>query len=62
VKVYSGEQVGKTLDIEGEPEARNVGAVNAAVVGLGLLALFSTILRRKKEEDEEGEEDEVPRG
>jgi len=62
VKVYSGEQVGETLDVEGRPEARDVGIVNASVVGLGILALFSTILRRKKEEDEEREEDEIPHG
>lgn len=62
VKVYSGEQVGETLYVEGEPEARDVGTLNAAVVGMGLLALFSTVLRRKKEQDEEGEEQEVPRG
>ncbi|MBA2692029.1 MAG: glycosyltransferase family 39 protein [Rubrobacter sp.] len=61
VRVYSGEAVGETLDIEGGPEARDVGAVNAAVVGMGLVTLFSTIVRRKEHEDEEGEEHEVPR-
>ncbi len=60
VKVYSGEQVGETLDVEGKQEARDVGAVNAAVVGLGLLALLSTIVRRKKHEDEERENQQIP--
>lgn len=54
VKVYSGEQVGETLDVEGRPEPRNVGTLNAVVVGLGLLALLSTILRRQQQQDEEG--------
>lgn len=61
VKVYSGEQVGETLEIEGGPEARDVGAVNAMVVGLGFLALLTTILRRKQQQNEEGEEHDVPR-
>ncbi|MGH3090353.1 MAG: hypothetical protein ACRDSJ_23965, partial [Rubrobacteraceae bacterium] len=56
VKVYSGEQVGETLEIEGRPEARDVGAVNAAVAGFGVLALLLTILRRKEHQDEKRDE------
>ena len=45
VKVYSGEAVGETLDVEGSPEPRDVGYVNALAaflfVSAGLLFLWS---------------------
>lgn len=52
VKVYSGEAVGETLDIEGAPEARDVGLLNAAMVGAGVLGSLA-LLWRKREKGQE---------
>jgi 4-amino-4-deoxy-L-arabinose transferase-like glycosyltransferase len=48
IRVYSGEAVGKTLGIEGKPEARDVGLANAFVACGGVLAVFYVLLRGKK--------------
>ena len=48
VKVYSGAAVGETLEVEGEPEARDVGWLNAVgAFGCGL-ALLVSIWRKQK--------------
>ncbi len=50
VKVYSGEDVGETLDIEGAPGARDVGGLNLLVVcgGLGMVLLALARAQRAK--------------
>jgi 4-amino-4-deoxy-L-arabinose transferase-like glycosyltransferase len=48
IRVYSGEAVGKTLGIEGKPEAQNVGLANALVVCGGVLAVLYILLRGQK--------------
>ena len=48
VKVYSGEAVGETLGVEGEPPARDVGSINAIVAFGGMLALIAFIWRKQK--------------
>ena len=45
IRVYSGEDVGDTLDIEGRPEARDVGMANALVACGGVLAVLYVLLR-----------------
>ncbi|MDQ4106270.1 MAG: glycosyltransferase family 39 protein [Actinomycetota bacterium] len=52
VKVYSGEVVAETLDIEGEPEARNPGLPNALISFGGVLAALA-LLWRKQYQDKE---------
>ncbi len=53
IRVYSGEAVGETLDIEGRPEARDVGLANTLVVCGGVLAVLYVLLRGRKYQDEE---------
>jgi len=48
IRVYSGEAVGETLAIEGAPESRDVGPVNALVVCGGVLALLYALLRGRR--------------
>lgn len=65
VSVYSGEQVGRTLGTEGRPEARRIGWINAAVVGLGVVFVVAWISfrktpgRAKEHQKEDGEDQEV---
>ncbi len=47
VKVYSGEAVAGTLDIEGEPEARNPGLLNVLIAGGGMLAVLALLWRKQ---------------
>lgn len=47
VKVYSGEAVGETLGIEGEPETRDVGWFNAVGVFGSVLALLLYLWRKQ---------------
>jgi 4-amino-4-deoxy-L-arabinose transferase-like glycosyltransferase len=56
VKVYSGEAVGETLDVEGEPEPRDVGLLNALLVSGGVLGLLLFLWRKRKE----GKEPPIP--
>ncbi|MDX5893451.1 ArnT family glycosyltransferase [Rubrobacter radiotolerans] len=64
--VYSGEQVGETLDIQGRPEVRSVGWLNALFVALGITALVGWIALRSRRPDgkehqkEDGEDQGVP--
>jgi len=46
IRVYSGEAVGETLGIEGEPEPRDVGLANALVACGCVLAVLYALLRR----------------
>jgi len=46
VRVYSGEAVGETLGVEGEPKPRDVGVANALVALGGVLAVLLAIARR----------------
>jgi hypothetical protein len=48
IRVYSGDAVGETLDVESGPEARDVGLANAFVVCGGVLAVLYVLLRRQK--------------
>ena len=48
IRVYSGEAVGETLDIEGRPEARDVGLANTLVVCGGVLTVLYVLLRGQK--------------
>jgi hypothetical protein len=48
IRVYSGEAVGETLDMEGGPEVRDVGLANVLVVCGGVLAVLYALLRGKK--------------
>ncbi|MGB3633175.1 MAG: glycosyltransferase family 39 protein [Rubrobacteraceae bacterium] len=48
VKVYSGEVVGETLDVEGAPEARDVGLLNVLLVSAGVLGLLGFLWSRRK--------------
>ena len=45
IRVYSGEAVGETLAVEGAPEPRDVGLVNALVVCGGVIAVLYALLR-----------------
>ena len=45
VRVYSGEAVGETLAIQGAPEPREVGPVNALIVCRGVLAVLYALAR-----------------
>jgi hypothetical protein len=47
VRVYSGETVGETLDIEGAPEPRDVGLANALVACGGVLGVLYVLARRR---------------
>lgn len=55
IKVYSGEAVGETLDVEGRPGARDVGLANILIVCGGLLAVLLVLARggRQKGKGEE---------
>jgi hypothetical protein len=56
VKVYSGEAVGETLEVEGEPEPRDVGLLNAmGAFGCVVLLLVSIWRKQKK-----GRESQIP--
>lgn len=57
VGVYGGDQVGRTLDIEGRPDIRQVGTPNATVVGVGLVGLVVWVLVRSRRTKEHQEED-----
>jgi hypothetical protein len=59
VRVYSGEAVGGTLDIEGEPEARDVGLANTLVVCGGVLAVLYFLSRGRKYRDDGPEKHRV---
>lgn len=48
VKVYSGEAVGETLDVEGTPEPRDVGMLNLALVSAGVFGLLGFLWSRRK--------------
>lgn len=48
IRVYSGEAVGETLAVEGAPEPRDVGPVNALVVCGGVLAVLYALLRGRR--------------
>ena len=48
IRVYSGEAVGETLAVEGAPEPRDVGLVNALVVCGGVIAVFYALLRGRR--------------
>jgi 4-amino-4-deoxy-L-arabinose transferase-like glycosyltransferase len=52
VKVYSGEAVAGTLDIEGEPEAKDPGLLNALIPSGGVLAAL-VLLWRKQHQNKE---------
>ena len=56
VKVYPGEAVAETLEVEGEPEARDVGWFNAVgTLGCGLVLLVFIWRKRRK-----GGEPQIP--
>ena len=48
VKVYSGEAVGETLEVEGGPKARDVGWFNAVAVSGCTLALLGTFWKKRR--------------
>jgi hypothetical protein len=48
IRVYSGEAVGETLGVEGEPQARDVGLTNAFLACGGVLVVLYILLRRQK--------------
>ena len=48
IRVYSGEAVGETLAVEGAPEPRDVGRVNALVVCGGVIAVLYALLRGRR--------------
>ena len=48
IRVYSGEAVGETLAVEGAPEPRDVGLVNALVVCGGVIAVLYALLRGRR--------------
>ncbi len=48
VKVYSGETVGETLEVDGEPGARDVGLFNAVAAFVCGLALLVSIWRKQR--------------
>jgi 4-amino-4-deoxy-L-arabinose transferase-like glycosyltransferase len=48
IRVYSGEAVGATLGVEGEPEPRDVGVANAFVALGGVLAVLYAAWRRQR--------------
>ena len=48
IRVYSGEAVGETLAVEGAPQPRDVGPVNALVVCGGVLAVLYALLRGRR--------------
>lgn len=52
VKVYSGEAVAGTLDIEGEPEANDLGLLNA-LISFGGAGAVLALLRRKQYQGKE---------
>ncbi|MGI8650426.1 MAG: ArnT family glycosyltransferase [Rubrobacter sp.] len=62
--VYSGEQVGRTLDIAGRPQARQVGWLNATVVGGGLVALVGWVFhgsrRAKEHKEKDRDHEQIP--
>ncbi|MGF1470259.1 MAG: ArnT family glycosyltransferase [Rubrobacteraceae bacterium] len=47
VKVYSGEAVGETLEVKGEPESRNLGLFNAMAAFGCVLALLLAFWRKR---------------
>ena len=47
IRVYSGEAVGETLDIEGAPEPRDPGLANALVACGGVLGVLYVLARRR---------------
>jgi hypothetical protein len=48
IRVYSGEAVGATLGVEGEPEPRDVGVANALVaLGIVLAVLYAARRRQR---------------
>jgi hypothetical protein len=51
IRVYAGEAVGETLDIENGPEARDVGLANVLVVCGGVLAVLYVLLRGQRGEE-----------
>jgi hypothetical protein len=52
VKVYSGEAVAGTLDIEGEPEAKDLGLLNA-LISFGGAGAVLALLRWKQYQGKE---------
>ena len=48
IRVYSGEAVGATIGVEGEPEPRDVGSANAFVALGGVLAVLYAAWRRQR--------------
>jgi hypothetical protein len=52
IRVYSGEGVGETLDVEGAPQARDVGLANALVDGAVVLAVLYILLRGQRDRGE----------
>ena len=46
VRVYSGEQAGAVAEVTGEPEARQLGALNAGIAGGGFVLLLGFIALR----------------
>ena len=52
VKVYSGEAVAGTLDIEGEPEAKDPGLLNALIPSGGVLAALALLWRKQHQNKE----------
>lgn len=53
VEVYSGEAVAATLDIRGEPQARDVGWLNALIPLFGVLALLIFLWWRSEQQGKE---------
>lgn len=50
IKVYSGETVAKTLDIQGSPDARDVGLPNVLAVGAGVIVVLLALLRGRTQQ------------
>jgi 4-amino-4-deoxy-L-arabinose transferase-like glycosyltransferase len=60
IRVYSGEAVGETLDIEGGPEVQDVGLANVFVVCGGVLAvLYVLLVRAQKARGEERKKQQI---
>ncbi|WP_162924633.1 glycosyltransferase family 39 protein [Rubrobacter indicoceani] len=57
VAIYSGEQVGGTLGVEGRPPARQVGVFNALIVGIGLVGLVAWVFHRSTRTEQHQEKD-----
>jgi 4-amino-4-deoxy-L-arabinose transferase-like glycosyltransferase len=59
IRVYSGEAVGETLDIEGRPQARDVGLASVFVMCSGVLAVLYVLVRGQKSQGEQQNKQQV---